>query len=125
MTLIDWLWCFPQTLAGFIWSKIKKAERTEVVIDGKTYTVYMTDWQGAVSLGKYIIVNRNVNNDTIKHEYGHQLQSYMLGWLYLVTVGACSYLWCNYYNKHREEMAVPYHSYWCEKWADELGGVER
>jgi hypothetical protein len=54
MTLIDWLWCFPQMLAGFVWSKIQKAERTDVTVDGKTYTVYMTDWQGAVSLGNLV-----------------------------------------------------------------------
>lgn len=31
---------------------------------------------------------------TIKHEYGHQLQSYILGPLYLLIIGLPSGLWC-------------------------------
>lgn len=48
--------------------------------------------QGGISLGKYIIVSQWATQKTIMHEYGHCLQSKILGPLYLLVVGLPSIL---------------------------------
>ena len=77
--------------------------------------------RGGISLGKYIIVNQFCGKDTVKHEYGHSIQSKYLGWLYLLVIGLQSLL-------HAALCKCKNHSYndmWFEKWADKLGNVER
>lgn len=58
------------------------------------------------------------------HEYGHTIQSVILGPLYLPVISIPSGLWCNlpqavaYRKKHK----VSYYAFYPEKWADHLGG---
>lgn len=58
------------------------------------------------------------------HEYGHTIQSVILGPLYLLVISIPSGLWCNlpqaaaYRKKHK----VSYYAFYPEKWADHLGG---
>ena len=58
------------------------------------------------------------------HEYGHTLQSLLLGPRYLIMVGAPSFIWCRHYGKHRGEYAargISYYSRYPEKQATALG----
>lgn len=127
MKALLFLWQLPQCLAGLILKTALKAQKRStagiVYYDGKL--------GGGVSLGEYIIVDRRLYNDddTIRHEHGHQIQSRRLGWLYLPTVGlvsACR----NIYDRvaHRDwplvERVAWYYDSWPEKQADILGGVE-
>jgi len=71
------------------------------------------------------------DEETIKHEYGHQLQSYILGPLYLLVIGLPSGLWCwfiqDLVNKNRKKKGKPtlsYYWFYTESWANKLGGVE-
>lgn len=70
------------------------------------------------SFGRTIIIQPAYSNDVelIKHEYGHTIQSFYLGWLYLVIVGipsvihwiACSIkpeLFATYYSRYPESCA--------------------
>lgn len=76
---------------------------------------------GGISLGKYIIVNRYASRKTIIHEYGHCIQSKYLGWLYLIVVGLPSILHAAFCRCKRHS----YYSFFTERWADKLGGVDR
>ena len=57
------------------------------------------------------------------HEYGHTIQSMILGPLYLLLMGIPSTLWgflpCA--NRMRREKQVSYFAFFTEKWANTLG----
>ena len=87
-------------------------------------------WLGCVSLGMFIFVgthkdtSRERAREIASHEYGHTLQSLLLGPLYLIAVGAPSFIWCRHYGKHRGEYAargISYYSRYPEKQATALG----
>ena len=129
--VLMYLWQLPQNLLGLILITLyKNAKRVD---DFEDVNVYVTDkMPSGISLGKYIILNPFCleNETTIKHEYGHCLQSKILGWFYLIVVGLPSLLG-NIYDRlfhsdwdYEKSMKWYYNQPW-EKWADELGGVER
>lgn len=116
--ILLYLWQLPQNILGLIILLILK--------DWEECTLYNIDFYyydafpGAISLGNYIISGSKKEN-TVKHEYGHTIQSKMLGWLYLPIVGLYSILhaWLCKCKNHS------YYDIWCEKWADNLGNVKR
>ena len=57
------------------------------------------------------------------HEYGHCVQSLLLGPLYLPAVGIPSYAWANVpaLRRLRREKGISYYSIWPEKQANTLG----
>ena len=76
--------------------------------------------RGGVSLGKYIIVNQWMPTKEIMHEYGHCRQSKYLGPLYLLVIGIPSLIWAIFGKR-----GDAYYTFYTEKWADKLGGVDR
>ena len=137
--VIDYLciiWTFLQDTVGFLTAVITDCVKEEVIIEGKRYTIYIArrfnkNWSG-VSLGDYIIFAdyKYADDNSVKHESGHQKQSLYLGPLYLVAVGIPSVV-RNIYDRlaHinwtvKERIAWYYEGY-PEKWADKLGNVQR
>lgn len=130
-SILLYLWQLPQNLLGFLLLAIyNNAKRVD---DFEDVCVYKTNKMlSGVSLGKYIILHPLCFTDetTLKHEYGHCLQSRRLGWLYLIVIGLPSLLG-NIYDRlfHKnwdcEEAYKWYYNQLWEKWADELGGVKR
>ena len=113
--ILFWTWCLPQTLLGLVLKLIYRAKKQ----DFYGYTIYVSNKMlGGISLGKYIIVGKYPNTHLVKHEYGHQKQSFMLGPLYLLVIGLPSLIWCwviyPLTNKN-------YYWFWTEKWANKLG----
>lgn len=111
----------PQNILGFIISKILKAELLYTNVDDKIIPYYYVKQGIFVSLGDYIIVYENAEDNDLKHEYGHHLQSLRLGWLYLLLIGIPSFIGAIVYTFKRFD----YYSLLWEKWADKLGGVKR
>lgn len=122
---LDALWELPQNLAGLVvalctgWHKAKR----ETVKDGEV-TVFTWKLTSGLSLGWFQFVNESASVNTVSHEVGHSRQSYMLGWLYLLSVGAFSLLWAGVIHKYFMK-DKSYYWAWCEAWADKLGGVVR
>lgn len=123
--LVQWTWGFPQTFIGFILYLIyKKYPHHEY--KGSI----VTNWpkKGGVSLGMYTFIdNRIEKHENIKkHEYGHTIQSLILGPTYLIIVGIPSFIWCNlpFFRKLRRKKKTPYNTFFVEKNADLLGGVK-
>lgn len=114
--VMSYLWQLPQNLLGQLLRFLYKGEESKDVI--VRYSPYMG---GGISLGRYIIVDKNASEKTIQHEYGHCLQSRKLGWLYLLIVGLPSLLHAGFCRCKNHS----YYDFWCEKWADRLGGVKR
>ena len=57
------------------------------------------------------------------HEYGHTIQSLILGPLYLIVIGIPSTLWGFLPNLHkkRKDDQISYFSFFTEGWANRLG----
>lgn len=129
MKIIKAIWEFPQNLLAYILIKIIKPKPYATY---RGTMVYSWDLCGGMSLGKYIFVPFELAEPSaygvreyIKHEYGHSIQSKYLGWFYLLVIGLPSFIWCNCFGKYRAKHNVSYYSFYTEKWADKLGGVER
>lgn len=118
MKITKYLWCAPQLLVGLIVKVVTKAKKDE-------RGLYIWKLGYGLSLDEFIFVNENASENTIKHEQGHTKQSKMLGPLYLIVVGIPSAIWCHFFESYRKKHNVSYYDFYCEKWADELGGVKR
>lgn len=71
-------------------------------------------------MGQYIILH-STKEKSIKHEYGHCIQSRILGPLYLIVIGLPSIMhaWLCRCKNHS------YYDFYPEKWADKLAGIKR
>lgn len=118
-----WLWQLPQNLLGLLLVAILRPEDAYDYHGSKVY--YSHRMRGGISLGRYIVIRSYQLNDgakTERHELGHSMQSRMLGWLYLFVIGIPSILWAAWWHEGRNRS---YYSFYTERWADRLGGVER
>lgn len=122
-------WGLPQTILGLL-EFIKHRKELHYSYHGAIVTECNCNLN--ISLGLFVFVaaeKDNEKNDRLQrvldHEYGHTIQSLMLGPLYLIVIGIPSWLWCNvpYFRHMRKEKNISYHSFYTEKWADVLGAV--
>ena len=120
----------PQNLLGLLVIVFTSAFKTK---DGRYWVTAKGGF--GVSLGLFIIFG-DMNGryipeeNSIKHEQGHQKQSLYLGWLYLIIIGLPSALG-NIYDRiahkswsYNKRIDWYYKQPW-EAWADRLGNVER
>lgn len=131
---LEVLWQLPQWLLGLAvgWWYRRGAEWVTDTWNGVT-VLYSSKMRGGVSFGRLVIlpykyrVLRGVNlyvAQTHAHEYGHCVQSRRLGWLYLPVVGLPSLCWAWAHSNIDRLQTVDYYSFWTERWANRLGGVE-
>lgn len=82
---------------------------------------------GGVSLGMFIFINKNrvgdARHDTKIHEYGHTVQTMILGPLWLFVIAIPSVIWCNtpYFVKMRNKKNISYYRLYCEGWSNLCG----
>ena len=100
----------------------------------------ITEWadKASVSLGMFVFVTKEpyfydklkdeytaqeLSERLLVHEYGHTIQSLILGPLYLIIIGIPSTLWgfLPSLNKRRKTEGLSYFSFFTEKWANSLG----
>ena len=120
--ILLWIWQFPQHIVGLLILLFIKGE-SKHKFDGITY-YYYDPFPGGISLGNYMILGDKWSQ-SIKHEYGHTLQSRMLGPLYLFVIGIPSIIWAGLYGSVIRETHNGYYKFYTEKWADKLGKVTR
>lgn len=116
--ILLYIWQLPQNLLGLLFLLFIKGEEKHKLGDITFY--YSKTFPGGISLGQYIILGSKWSDD-VKHEFGHCIQSKMLGWFYLPVVGLSSIMhaWLCKCTDH------DYTDFWCERWADKLGHVKR
>lgn len=98
-------WGLPQTLLGAI-IFLKHIRCPHRVYRGCIETKWNSS--GGMSLGLFIFTPKEEDNRTDRvrvNEYGHCIQSVVLGPLYLMLIGIVSYTWANlpYFRKIRWE----------------------
>ncbi len=114
-------WGFVQTLAGLV---------VFLSCPGCGHVFHrgavVTRWRrrDALSLGLFIFVPAGEDPRLLAHEYGHTLQSLLLGPLYLPVIGLPSLLRAAWRRRGRTRGRA-YYDFYTERWADRWGGVDR
>ncbi len=89
----------------------------------------VTRWKrrGGLSLGLFLFLPPGAGVALLAHEYGHSLQSLLLGPLYLIVIGLPSALWAALpaLERRRQRRHISYYAFYTERWADCWGGVRR
>jgi len=127
--ILFWIWQSPQNLLGLLMLLFYRKEKEYHRLNGRTF--YFTDeMPSGISLGNYIIMNREDWVEGMRHEYGHTIDSRRWGPLYLLIIGLPSLLG-NIYDrifhanwKYSDSCEWYYNQPW-EKSADRNGGVDR
>ena len=118
--ILLYLWQLPQNLAGLMYKVILRGEKRILKQRSTAFFVAPT-MNGGVSLGNYIFLSEKsgLREPVYDHEFGHCIQSRILGPIYLPIVGLCSGIHCLTYSGKGS-----YYDYWTERWANKLGGIE-
>lgn len=132
-TLWQCTWGILQTFLGLILF-VRHIKSRHFVYHGAIITEWNT--KTSISLGLFVFVTANpffaekfegqLNTDEcskrlLVHEYGHTIQSLILGPLYLIVIGIPSTLWGFFGAKKRKNEQVAYGSFFTEGWANRLG----
>lgn len=115
-----WVWQLPQNICGLLYKLILRGEKR--ILEQRNVIFYIAPtMSGGVSLGNYIFLSKvsGYVEAAYDHEFGHTIQSRILGPLYLPIVGLSSGLHCLFHNSKNN-----YYNFWTERWANKLGGIE-
>lgn len=123
-----WAWQAPQNALGLAVTGLALLAGGKTMAWGWDARVTMAPWRGSVSLGRYVVMSRAAAlggraEFTLLHEMGHQRQSMLLGPLYLPAVGAPSVAWASL-RRLGLFKARDYYSFYTERWANRLAGLE-
>lgn len=121
LQILLFLWQFPQEIIGLLFFIVFCV--CDRIIDSSKYKTshvyYIYKFPGGISLGRYVFINP-FERELILHEWGHSIQSMILGPLYLIIIGIPSFIWNHIY---RSSWKKSYYWFWTERWANKLGGV--
>ena len=133
ISILKFIWQLPQNLIALILLAFNcKSYKKETINGINVYFLKHLMFRSGISLGNFILLDslyaeeryRYLLDNTVKHEYGHQIQSLYLGIFYLIVVGLPSIfgnIWSRIFNKDSKW----YYSRYPENWADKLGKVQR
>ena len=119
--ILQLIWGLPQTLLGFaVFLWWRKAPHS------RYHGAIVTEWKKrtGLSLGLFLFVPEGeLGKAFLVHEYGHTIQSLLLGPLYLLVIGLPSAMWCNvpYLVALRKNKKISYQSFYTEHSADRWG----
>ncbi len=118
--LLQWTWGLPQNLLGLtLW----------LVCPGENMPGFhgaaVKRWQlqGSAGVGMFLFVGASMPRSILLHEYGHSLQSVILGPLFLLVIGLPSLLWAGLpvARRYRKRRGKSYDWFYPERWASHLG----
>jgi hypothetical protein len=132
LNIILFLWELPQNLLGIAYLLTKTVLGSVMSRMFERNRLFVKVQHGAVSLGLFVFWSDTgdsvftLDERNRLHEYGHSIQSRILGPLYLPVVGIPSVsrvIYAHrYYRKHGREWTGYYRGF-PENWADRLGNV--
>ena len=119
-SLLQASWGFPQTLlgAGICLALGRRCRHF------RFRSSLITEWplDRGLSLGAFIFVPERCPRRLLIHEYGHAVQSLILGPLYLLVIVLPSVTWAGLPRLERRRMrrGISYYSFYTERWANAL-----
>jgi len=136
---LHWTWALSQNIVGgigFLLLSLSGKQRHEKFHGAVVTYVDTKKLFGGVSLGMFIFVNGKHSKDNPDdgwthdariHEFGHCVQSILLGPLYWFVVGLPSIVWCSLppFRKLHDTKATKhiYYKLYCEGWANVWGAA--
>lgn len=132
--ILQWSWGIIQNIVGLILFLINVGCKHDYY-KGTIVTIWKKK-EYCMGIGMFIFISGQGPNDSeqklslqenferIKvHEYGHTIQSIILGPLFLPVIGIPSCLWANMpsMKQYRKKNKISYYSFYTEKWANYLG----
>lgn len=86
------------------------------------FVEFGTNW-GGLNLGGFFFVQNGASLSLKQHEYGHSFQNLWLGPLtpFLITIPSAVRYHYRRIKRKKGLRLKPYDSFWCEKWATDLG----
>ncbi|MBQ8687069.1 MAG: hypothetical protein IJ512_00815 [Ruminococcus sp.] len=117
--LLQCTWGFPQTLLGAVIFLLNLQRRHDLY-----HGAVVSSWgmRSSASIGLFIFISERHENSRrlLVHEYGHTLQSLLLGPLYLPLIGLPSMLWMMLpcFRKLRNRRHTSYYRFYTESWAN-------
>lgn len=129
--VLQWSWGILQNvIGGVLYLSCLKKKHTSF------RGAIVTEWHNPYSLGcGMFIFLSNYNGsifdsnmfskphqyDILVHEYGHTLQSIILGPLFLIIIALPSIIWSSLFDNFRKKRNLSYYWLYCERWANILG----
>ena len=117
-----YVWQLPQNIVG-LFIRLIYTEEVKHTVAGIQFW-YCKSFSGGISLGNMVMIGSKYEL-TVRHEYGHQIQSKILGPLYLLVIGIPSIVWAGLYGSVIKYTHNGYYKFYTESWADKLGKVKR
>lgn len=124
--IMFFVWELPQNLIGSIaFSVMSVLGRIKNIELEKGRLFVKSDIE--ISLGLFVFWDDDFMSVNKKHEFGHAVQSQILGPLYLLVVGVPSVVRKQYFDwclSGNDKYWPDYYSGFPENWADYLGGID-
>ena len=124
--LVQWTWGAIQNLLGaflYLFLIIKDPRRKRGTFFGSKVISWKLD--GSAAIGMFIFLDDRLRDPTrvLVHEFGHTIQSCILGPFYLLVIGIPSLLWANLpmFRRNRRRGRYTYSRFYPEAWANRLG----
>lgn len=123
-TCLPWFvqltWGFPQTIAGAV---VRLFAKGSSAAKFRTALVYEWSLESGLSLGPFVFVPVRCSQQLLVHEYGHTIQSLLLGPLYVPLVVVPSLVWAGlpWLHRWRKARHISYYALPIERWANWLG----
>lgn len=118
--LLQWTWGLPQNLVGLaLWLCCKG--QTQPRFHGAM--VKRWAFPGSAGIGMFLFLERDAGREILVHEYGHSIQSIILGPLFFFVIGLPSLLWAGLplFRRYRQKRNRSYYWFYPERWANRLG----
>ncbi len=117
---LQWTWGLPQNLVGLVLWLCCKGEREPGFHGARVKRWHLP---GSAGLGMFIFLDRHASRRVLVHEYGHSVQSLILGPLFLIVIGLPSLLWASLAvaQRYRHRRGRSYYWFYPERWANYLG----
>lgn len=129
--VLQWTWGILQNLSGFflfLFLKLKRPKRKT----GFYREAVFAEWSmnGSMALGMFLFLGPAYGKEAefIKaHEYGHTVQSIILGPFYLPVIGLPSLIRANVapFSRNWKSGKTDYYAFYTERWANRLGKARR
>lgn len=121
--LVQATWGFPQTALGLLLFLVLRAKRPHRRV-WRFRSAVVSAWRldAGFSLGQFVFVPERCPRPLMLHEYGHTIQSLILGPLYLPVVVLPSLAWAGIpaAERFRRRHHYSYYRFFCERWANLL-----
>lgn len=117
-------WGVVQTLVGAVMFLLF-ASKPHRMYHGAVVTVWNA--KGSISLGMFVFLSDRhgeaLGERVLLHEFGHTIQSLILGPFYLLVIGLPSVIWAGMppLARLRSRRGISYYRMYTERWANHLG----